>query len=98
VARSHYLGKLKRRAYLLASNTAARPGQEIFTEADGSQSAGQVASAAAAPAGLGQGWRLLAELKIAAADGGILHLGAADGPVLSLLPLPYALPHEAAAS
>ena len=97
VARSQYLGKLKRRAFLLACDTAAQPGQEIFTSADGSQPAGQVASVAAAPAGVGRGWRLLAELKIAAVEGGRLHLGAVDGPLLDLLPLPYPLPHEAAA-
>ena len=99
VARSHYLGKLKRRAFLLAGDAPALPGQEVFWSGDAGQPAGQVAAAAAAPDG--SGWRLVAELKIAATnaatDPGSLHLGAADGPTLTLLPLPYALPQEAAA-
>ncbi len=97
VARSHYLGKLKRRAFLLAGDAPALPGQEVFWSGDAGQPAGQVAMAAAAPDG--SGWRLIAELKIAATDPGAgrLHLGAADGPALTLLPLPYALAQEAAA-
>jgi tRNA-modifying protein YgfZ len=31
------------------------------------------------------------ELQLSATDNSSLHLGAADGPALSLLPLPYAL-------
>jgi hypothetical protein len=37
----------------------------------------------------------LIELKIAAAGSGSLHLGAADGPLLRLGELPYAVPLEA---
>jgi hypothetical protein len=68
----------------------------VFWSGDAGQPAGQVATAAADP--LGGGWRLIAELKIAATDTGSLHLGAADGPVLTRLPLPYALPQEVAAA
>ena len=40
---------------------------------------------------------LLAEVKLAALDGGTLHLGAADGPPLTRADMPYAVPLEAAA-
>jgi hypothetical protein len=39
-----------------------------------------------------EGSRLLAEVKLAALDGGTLHLGSADGPLLRRLPLPYPVP------
>lgn len=91
VARSQYLGKLKRRGFLLAGAAAMRPGQEVYWSGDAGQPAGLIA--AAAPE-FGGGHVALAELKIAVTQSGTLHLGAADGPVLALQPLPYALPHE----
>lgn len=92
VARSQYLGKLKRRGVLVHADSpegAARPGQEVFWSEDAAQPSGMVAAAAAAPGG---GWDALVELKTSALEGGRLHLGAVDGPVLSVLPLPYAIP------
>ena len=91
VARSHYLGKLKRRAFLLAGDAAMAPAQEIFWSEDAGQPSGMVARAAAD----GPQHLALAELKIAATRSGTLHLGQPDGPRLRLLPLPYALPHDA---
>ena len=91
VARSHYLGKLKRRAFLLASEVAAAPAQEVFWSEDPEQPAGVIARAAED----GHQHLALAELKIAVTRRGSLHLGHAQGPALQLLPLPYALPHEA---
>ncbi len=92
VARSQYRGTLKRRAYALAAldpSIALQPGQELFDAADPGQPAGLVALAGH----LGERGVALAELKIAAVDGGAgLHAGAADGPALQVLPLPYALP------
>lgn len=81
VARSQYRGTTKRRTYLLAAAASAAPGQEIFHSDDPGQPAGMVVNAAAD--------QLLAELKIAALASGSLHLGAADGPLLSPLPMPY---------
>ena len=48
VARSHYLGKLKRRGYLLRSAEAAQPGQEvkIAATAEGSLHLGNLQAAA----------------------------------------------------
>jgi tRNA-modifying protein YgfZ len=37
---------------------------------------------------------VLVEVKLAALDTGSVHLGAAEGPALTFLPLPYALPAE----
>ena len=91
VARSQYRGTLKRRAFLVRSDVALQPGQEVFDAADPGQPAGMVVLAAA-PQGLAPA--ALVELKIAAASAGQLHAGAPDGPPLTLLPLPYDLPTE----
>lgn len=94
VARSQYRGTLKRRAFLFASEAAARPGQELFHDADPGQPAGMVVNAAS----LGGRHRVLAEVKLTALDGpGHLRLGAPDGPPLRRESLPYPVPLEAAA-
>jgi len=94
VARSHYLGKLKRRAFLLAGEAAMAPAQEVFWSEDPSQPAGVLARTAVD----GARHLALAELKIAVTRSGALHLGQPDGPLLQMLPLPYALPHDAEAA
>ena len=89
VARTHYLGKLKRRMYLARVNSPAllRPGDPLFSpQADASQSAGQLADAARHPNG---GYAVLAVALIECAEQGVLQLGDASGPVLQLEPLPY---------
>ena len=92
VARSQYRGTLKRRAYVLHSATALAPGQEVFLAAEPEQPAGMVALAGSW-AGQHAG---LVELKIAALAAGPLHAGSAQGPLLTLAELPYAIPAEAA--
>jgi folate-binding protein YgfZ len=87
VARSQYRGTLKRRMHLFASDAEARPGQELFHSADPSQPAGMVVNAATDALGT----RLLAEVKLAALDGGSLHLGSAQGPAVRRLELPYSI-------
>jgi len=94
VARSHYLGKLKRRAFLLAGEAAMAPAQEVFWSEDPGQPAGVVARAAVD----GDRHLAMAELKIAVTRSGVLHLGQPDGPVLQVLALPYAFPHDAEAA
>ncbi|MFM7531905.1 MAG: YgfZ/GcvT domain-containing protein [Rubrivivax sp.] len=93
VARSQYRGTLKRRAYLYAVQAAAQPGDEIYAADDPGQPAGTVALAAPSPGQAGR-WELLAETKIAAAEGSSLRLHTAQGPELLRLPLPYELPAE----
>jgi hypothetical protein len=92
VARSQYRGTTKRRMLAFDSAGALAAGQEVFHDADPSQPAGRVALAAARPGG---GSSALVEVKLAALDGGSLHAGAADGPLLQRAALPYALPAEA---
>jgi folate-binding protein YgfZ len=92
VARSQYRGTLKRRAQLLQGAVPMAPGQEIVHSADPGQPAGMVALA-----GVLDGQHVaLAELKLAALDGGTLHLGSVDGPVVAVAALPYAIPAETA--
>ena len=88
VARSEYLGKLKRRTSLAAvDNAAARAGDEVFTVEEPDQPCGMVVNAA--PNGLG-GADLLVELKLETL-GQDVRLGASSGPALRFLPMPYAL-------
>ena len=93
VARSQYRGTLKRRLMAFDSDFSLTAGQEVFHSADPGQPAGLVALAAARPGG---GSSALVEIKLAALDGGSLHAGAADGPLLARGALPYAIPADAA--
>ena len=90
VARSQYRGTLKRRGQVLHSGVALQPAQEVFHSADPGQPAGMVVLAG----GWAGGHAGLVELKLAALADGTLHAGAADGPLLQLAALPYAIPTE----
>jgi len=89
VARSQFRGTLKRRAFVLHSEAPVSVGQEIFHTPDGTQPCGMVAAAAARPDGGGS--EAIVSMLTSAASGASLHLGAADGPALRVLPLPYVL-------
>jgi folate-binding protein YgfZ len=96
VARSQYRGTLKRRAFLVRSEAALQPGQEVFDAADPGQPSGMVVLAAA-PTGLPA--VALVELKTAAAEGYLSagsasSAGSPESPQLTVLPLPYELPTE----
>lgn len=89
VARSQYLGKLKRRTVLAAIEAGeAAPGAEVFDVMDPDQPCGMVVNAA--PNGAG-GVDALVEIKLAALEQGDVRLGSVDGPRLRFQPLPYAL-------
>ncbi|WP_199688078.1 YgfZ/GcvT domain-containing protein [Noviherbaspirillum sedimenti] len=97
VARSQYLGKLKRRMALAtltvdSDGAAIAAGMEVFSAADAEQPCGMVVNAE--PSGPRE-FALLVELKTAALDDGSIHLGSAPGPALRLQPLPYAMPDAA---
>lgn len=93
VARSQYLGKLKRRMYLAEVSGTAVAGAEVFADSDPQQPAGMLVNVEASGADRSLA---LVELKSAVLDaGGSLHVGAADGPVLKLRALPYSLPESA---
>lgn len=90
IARMQYLGRLKERAFLFHADRAdARPGERVYSEAFAGQPCGTVVNAAAAPGG---GSDLLVVLQVAAAERSDVRLGAPDGPLLTPLPLPYAIP------
>jgi folate-binding Fe-S cluster repair protein YgfZ len=89
VARSHYRGTIKRRMFLFDVDAPATAGQEVFHSADPGQPAGMVANAAPRPDGVGSS--ALVEIKLAALDGGSIHLGTADGALLTRRELPYAV-------
>ena len=88
VARSQYLGKLKRRTALATIAAAAKAGDEVFAEDDPGQPCGMIVNAAENGAG---GTDVLVELKLAVLGGHAVHLGAADGAALSFLTMPYPL-------
>ncbi|HEY8877587.1 MAG TPA: folate-binding protein [Roseateles sp.] len=90
VARSQYRGTLKRRLQVFETDVSAAVGQEIFHSADPEQPAGVVA---------GSGTRdgrtaIAAEIKLAALEGGSLHLGSASGATLQPRALPYEIPPQ----
>ena len=89
VARSQYLGKLKRRMFLAHVDAEATPGDPLYSDDMGGQATGTVVNAAPAPTG---GFDVLAVVQVESANTQTLHLKAADGAALTLKPLPYALP------
>jgi folate-binding protein YgfZ len=91
VARMQYLGKLKRRLYrvALAAGSLPEPGTPLFAPSHNS-AIGEVVLGAQAE----QGFELLAVLQADAVEGGEIHVGDAQGPLLSLLSLPYELDRD----
>ncbi len=91
VARTQYLGKLKRRMYLAQLENAAepQPGDELYSADMPDQATGMIVNAAPAPTG---GFDMLAVIQISSAEQHAIHWKSADGPVLRLEALPYAVP------
>jgi len=88
VARSQYLGKLKRRTTLVTiPDATAAAGTELFSLDDPAQPCGMVVNAA--PNGAG-GVDALVEIKLAALDQAV-HLGSTAGTRVEFLPMPYVL-------
>ena len=89
VARTQYLGKLKRRMYLahLDADTPAA-GDNLFSQEMEGQASGMIVNVQPAPDG---GYDLLAVIQISSAGAESIHWKALDGPALQLLPLPYPL-------
>jgi len=90
VARTQYLGKLKKRMYHLQGpgNTDAKVGDELFAPAFEDQAIGKLVTVAPAPNG---GVEALAVLQIQAAEEGQIFLGSPAGTKLRLAALPYSL-------
>ena len=96
VARSQYRGAIKRRLQLAHlrggdfSEAHALPGTELFHSNDPTQPAGMVVLSSHSPIDP-QRIDLQIECKLEALEGGNIHLGGADGPVLKIDLLPYPL-------
>jgi len=94
VARTQYLGKIKRRSFRarFAATTAtaaiALPGSHVFAPETGDQHCGVLVSVAASPAG---GYETLVCVQSAAVEAGEVRLGAPNGEALEFLSLPYEL-------
>ncbi len=92
VARSQYLGKLKRRMILArVAADSAHPGMEVFSSTDPDQPCGMVVNAelrSSQPKEMA----LLVEIKTAAIEAGPVHLGSVSGPMLVVQALPYPVP------
>jgi len=91
VARTQYLGKLKRRMYLahIHSSEAPQPGDELFSADMEGQASGMLANVAAAPSG---GYDVLAVMPTASRETLPVHWKSPLGAELQFLPLPYMLP------
>ncbi len=88
VARSQYLGKLKRRMYLAHVAAKAAAGEALYSPELTGQPCGMVVNAAPAPGG---GSDLLAVMLVSSREAGEVRLGSPDGPRLEFKPLPYRL-------
>lgn len=88
VARTHYLGKVKRRMYRVKLAAAAAPGTDVFTPEAGDQHCGAIVLCAPAPEG---GFEALLVVQSSGMEANAVHVGAPDGPRAEPLPLPYAV-------
>ena len=98
VARSHYLGKVKRRMFRASVQgevTGAVSGASLFCPQTAEQSCGTIVQAAPSPMG---GKELLAVIQTDCFEAGDVHLASLSGPILRFLPLPYALESSSPAS
>lgn len=89
VARTRYLGKIKRRMYRahILSKLPLEAGDELFGDDMPEQATGMIVNAAPAPGG---GYDVLAVLQTSSVESGCrLHGKTPQGPTLTLLPLPY---------
>jgi folate-binding protein YgfZ len=88
VARTHYLGRIKQRAYrawLGAADAPPKPGDSLYSTAFGDQASGTVVNTAPALEG---GYELLTVIQTASAAGTVCY-GAPNGPPIELRALPY---------
>ena len=96
VARTHYLGKQKKRMFLahvdlahVDAENVPVAGNEVFSEEMPGQPCGMVINAGEAPGG---GFDLLAVMQISSRESNNVNLGSLQGAKLNFLPLPYTLP------
>lgn len=88
VARTQYLGKVKRRMYRVKLDSAFPPGTDVFTPEAGVQHCGAVVLCAPSPDG---GHEALLVVQSSGMEANVVHVGKPDGPLAQPLPLPYAV-------
>ncbi|HLA35137.1 MAG TPA: folate-binding protein [Rhodocyclaceae bacterium] len=88
VARTQYLGKIKRRTYRAHVDSDAPPGAAVYASTMGDQACGALISIAPSLQG---GFDALVCLQSNAVAAGTVRLGSVDGPTLQFLPSPYPL-------
>ncbi len=86
VARTQYLGKVKRRTYRARLASAVASGTHVYAPETGDQHCGAIVSVAPSPAG---SFECLVCVQIGAVEAGEVRVGAPDGERLEFLPLPY---------
>jgi len=86
VARTHYLGKVKRRMVRASLKSPATPGTHVYAPETADQQCGALVSVAPSPEG---GFECLVSVQSSAVAAGEVHLGAPDGERLTFLSLPY---------
>lgn len=93
VARTHYLGKQKRRMFLAHFESEITPiaGNELYCDEMPGQPCGTIINASAAPEG---GFDVLAILQISSQASQAVHFLTSQGAALKFIPLPYSLPSE----
>lgn len=91
VARTQYLGKLKRRMFLahIATTETINTGDALFSTDMDDQSSGNIVNAAPSPYG---GFDILAVIQQSSVDTCDIHWQSLQGPILKIKPLPYSLP------
>lgn len=91
VARTQYLGKIKRHMYRLAiaqGGAELQPGSAVYAPETGEQACGNLVSVAPAADG---GHEALAVIQTSCAEAGDLRLGNPSGAAATVLALPYAI-------
>lgn len=86
VARTQYLGKIKRRMYRASVDALTSAGIDLYAPETGTQSCGNVVIAAQTGENSSE---VLVVLQASTVEAGEVHLEAPDGPLLSFLSLPY---------
>jgi len=90
VARTQYLGKLKRRMFLahISTTVAIKAGDELYSIDMNDQSSGRIVNAVSSPNG---GFDVLAVIQQSSIDSCEIHWQSLNGPVLEINSLPYSL-------
>ncbi|MBY0475314.1 MAG: folate-binding protein [Nitrosomonas sp.] len=91
VARTQYLGKLKRRMFLvhLTTTETIKAGDALYSADMADQSCGNIVNTAPSPCG---GHDALAVIQQSSADTSNIHWQSLQGPILEIKSLPYTLP------